>query len=1234
MEDTAIAIIGMGARFPGASDLCAFRELAWSGAVATRPVPPDRWDHSRVWAASPRARNRTPAAAGAFLDDITSFAPAAFGVTPRRARIMDPQQRLMLETTRQALENAGYAQRRLADGRVGVYVGACSSDHRMLVANAVNLNCDLAGRCGEAPPLTEDQLAAVSAALPPIQGYSIVGQQLNMIAANVSQAWDFNGPSFALDTACSSALAALHEAVAHLRAGLIDAAVVGGVYVQLDPVMMVCFSRVGALSPTDVGRPFQAAADGFVLGEGVGAIIVKRLADALRDGDRVIAVVRGLAMNNDGAGAGPLTPRQSGQEAVLAAAWRDAGLEPASAGFIEAHGTATPAGDGIELAALQSVFGAGRGTPLPFASIKANIGHGLASAGIASLIRAALAVHEGVIPPQPLAGPLRAELSNGAAGGLRVSATRETWREPEGTLRRAGVSGFGFGGTNVHVVLEQPAPHFLSTRNHAPVAVAPSRLVEQRFWLMDEGKRRPLLVASGTVTPEEATAAASGSTEITTVVYETIAAVTAWSTAELRSGQRLVADLGFDSLTSMEFATVLGKRLPGRSVPASAFRPGLTVGDVIALVAGQTANPPADPAPLQTREITLRGSWLAAHRPGGVAVAPLAALWWQAASPRDDRRELTAFTVLRPAPADAANEVRLALETSEDGAVSVRTSAGLVAQGRHPDTQSPFPASERLELGALTPGPWSLEKFYAEAAFHSEPIQALSTLPQISETGAQGRVRTDRGPIVGLDGLLQLALYWLATRRGESAVATGVNFGWVGPWPAGGELTARVRLSAEGEGSWQGEAELVNDAGQGVAHWSGIRAGRLSATSPAESTPASEAGDWPELQAFRARKAGLLAHWRMPYFQVHAGSASGVSRMGDREVINFSSYNYLALAGDARVRAATEAAVARYGTSVSASRIASGERPVHAELERALASWLGCEDALTMVSGHATNVATIGHLFGPGDLVLHDALAHDCIISGAKLAGARRIAFPHNDTAALARLLARERSSARRVLIAIEGVYSMDGDVAPLAEIIALKQRHDAFLLVDEAHSLGVLGATGRGIGEHAGVAAGEVDLWMGTLSKSLASCGGYLAGRADLIDYLRFTLPGFVYSVGLSPANAAAAQAALALLAAEPERVKTLRARAGFFRDACRIRGLDTGASAHSAVIPVITGADELALGWAQALGDEGINVQPIFHPAVEPGKARLRFFLASDHTEAQLTRTADLLGRLRAET
>jgi 7-keto-8-aminopelargonate synthetase-like enzyme len=301
-------------------------------------------------------------------------------------------------------------------------------------------------------------------------------------------------------------------------------------------------------------------------------------------------------------------------------------------------------------------------------------------------------------------------------------------------------------------------------------------------------------------------------------------------------------------------------------------------------------------------------------------------------------------------------------------------------------------------------------------------------------------------------------------------------------------------------------------------------------------------------------------------------------------------------------------------------------------LERAIADFLGCDDALTLVSGHATNVTLIGHLFGPEDLVIHDSLAHDCIVSGARLSGARRLAFPHNDVAALARLLEAERPKARRALIAIEGVYSMDGDLAPLAEVIALKQRHQALLLVDEAHSLGVLGATGRGAGEHFGVPRASVDLWMGTLSKALASCGGYIAGESALIDYLRYTLPGFVYSVGLPPANAAASLAALRLLAARPELPQRLQARSEFFRGLCRERGIDTGLSQHSAVVPCLTGSSELALHVSQALGQRGINVQPIFYPAVEEGKARLRFFITAGHTEAQLRETADALAEITA--
>src|SRR5262249_32011094 len=259
---------------------------------------------------------------------------------------------------------------------------------------------------------------------------------------------------------------------------------------------------------------------------------------------------------------------------------------------------------------------------------------------------------------------------------------------------------------------------------------------------------------------------------------------------------------------------------------------------------------------------------------------------------------------------------------------------------------------------------------------------------------------------------------------------------------------------------------------------------------------------------------------------------------------NYSSYNYLGLSGDADVNRAVAEAAQRYGTSVSASRVASGEKPLHRELEAAIARFLGTEDSIVMVGGHATNVGTIGHFFGPGDLLVHDSVAHDSILGGAKLSGARRRPFPHNDPEALDALLTQSRRDFKKVLIAIEGTYSMDGDIPPLGEFIRVKKKHKALLLVDEAHSFGVLGATGRGVGEHFNVARRDVEMGMGTMSKSMASCGGYTAGDRALVELLKYPAGTFVYSVGMSPPNAASALAALNKLEAHPELVDRLRRR------------------------------------------------------------------------------------------
>ena len=364
-----------------------------------------------------------------------------------------------------------------------------------------------------------------------------------------------------------------------------------------------------------------------------------------------------------------------------------------------------------------------------------------------------------------------------------------------------------------------------------------------------------------------------------------------------------------------------------------------------------------------------------------------------------------------------------------------------------------------------------------------------------------------------------------------------------------------------------------------------------------------------------------------PFFQVHDGIAGATTSIDHEIISNFSSYNYLGLAGHPAVSDAAKAAIDRYGTSASASRLVSGERPIHRELERALAELHGVEDCVVFVSGHATNVSTIGHLFGPKDLIVHDALIHNSALIGAQLSGARRMPFAHNDWEALDQLLGQCRLQYERVLIVVEGIYSMDGDLPDLPRFVEIKRRHRAFLMVDEAHSLGVLGRRGLGIQEHFDLRGADVDIWMGTLSKTLASCGGYVAGERALVEHLKCAAPGFVYSVGMPPPAAAAALAALRVMQAEPQRAQTLHARGRQFLEQARALGIDTGLSRGFSVIPAITHSSLKAARLAEALLEKKINARPIVYPAVQERGARLRFFISSEHTEAQIQHAVQTL-------
>ncbi|NCG22457.1 MAG: aminotransferase class I/II-fold pyridoxal phosphate-dependent enzyme, partial [Rhodobacterales bacterium] len=558
------------------------------------------------------------------------------------------------------------------------------------------------------------------------------------------------------------------------------------------------------------------------------------------------------------------------------------------------------------------------------------------------------------------------------------------------------------------------------------------------------------------------------------------------------------------------------------------------------------------------------------------------------------------------------------------------------------------PASNVPERAPLAGGdalPLSIADFYKDVTFHGPLLAGVRTLDGVGPDFARGTVATaspaewepatQRAAFsvdpLALDSAFQLSamVAWERYHRAGTPVSMG-RYVQISPMPTG-TLQVDVHFGESNSDRFSADFWFRDDQGNVVAIVQDAVAElkQLASDEPAMELKAewTDAGLWPEVKdlEMRLEAAGVMGI-RNPFFTVHEGTARNITQVDGKELINFSSYNYLGLSGDPRVLADVHAAVDKYGTSVSASRVASGERPFHQELEALLAKSQGCEDSLVFTAGHATNVTTIGHLFGPGDLILHDEFIHDSALQGIKLSGAGRRSFKHDDPVALEALLKDLRPHQEKVLIIVEGVYSMDGDICNLPAYVALKKKYGCMLMVDEAHSFGVIGETGCGLAEYYGIQGNEVDLWMGTLSKSLASCGGWIAASKRLINYLRYTAPGFVFSAGITAANAQAALSSLKLMLAESDRVIKLQHNSKLFHDELVRQGVDTGpAKGGSAVVPAITGNSFHALMLSQRLVDQGINVQPIVYPAVADDAARLRFFLSSTHTDDQLIHVAE---------
>ena len=362
-----------------------------------------------------------------------------------------------------------------------------------------------------------------------------------------------------------------------------------------------------------------------------------------------------------------------------------------------------------------------------------------------------------------------------------------------------------------------------------------------------------------------------------------------------------------------------------------------------------------------------------------------------------------------------------------------------------------------------------------------------------------------------------------------------------------------------------------------------------------------------------------VAAMKAVYFQSVDTLTRKFEEKGKR-FVSFANYDYLGLGKDNRVSGAAAAAAIEWGLGSEASRLVGGNRTIHDVLERELADFLGVEDAITLVSGYMTNSSLVGHLLTSGDIILVDELSHNSIVVGTETSRATTIRFAHGDFDHLEQLLAHHRPRAKRALIVVEGLYSMDGDVADLPRLLQIRDRYDAWLMVDEAHSIGVLGAGGHGLAEHYGADAAEIDFIVGTLSKTFAASGGFIAGRRHVIDWLRFTLPAFVFSVGLSPMIAAAVRKGLEIVSSETWRVERLRENSRQFLMAARARGLDTGAAIGAGVITVQFQNNEECMMAALKLLQAGYYAPPIAQIGVPKDKPRIRFFVSASHTQDEI--------------
>lgn len=460
------AIVGMSCLFPAAPGLREYWENILAKVDAVCDPPPGSWETDIFFDPDSDANDRVYCRKGGYLGDLATFDPLDHGVMPRTVEGGEPDQWLALRVAREAFDDAGYGEEIPERERTGVILGKgtylnrgnlCVVQHGKIVDQTLGILGALHPEMdGEARDRLRREFKEL---LPPFNPDTVPGLIPNIIAGRIANRLDLMGPSYTVDGACASSLLALDHAVTELESRRLDTVLVGGSHVVTPVQVMMLFCQLGALSRKQRIRPFDRDADGTILGEGIGMMVLKRLEDARRNGDRIYAVVRGVGISSDGRGVSVMAPRLEGEVLALRRAYAAAGVEPATVGLIEAHGTGTPVGDATEVRALAQVFGGrnGRQPWCALGSVKSMLGHLMPAAGVAGMIKAALALHHGIIPPTLHVDEPHPELGLGSSPFYVCTEARPWIHASRSAPRRAGISAFGFGGINGHVVLEEPS---------------------------------------------------------------------------------------------------------------------------------------------------------------------------------------------------------------------------------------------------------------------------------------------------------------------------------------------------------------------------------------------------------------------------------------------------------------------------------------------------------------------------------------------------------------------------------------------------------------------------------------------------------------------------------------------------------------------------------------------------------------------------------------------------------